>query len=162
MLSTMLNVEELVIAGDGLVRRTEPLASIRQLRRAVARNAGARGNRSLRAAFDLVRPRTDSARETITRLTLVRAGLPEPEVNGLLTAAGERERFGDLVFRRWRVVVEYEGVDHQQSRSVYLADLGRFAELAARWTFIRLAKEHTPPEVVALVTAALVNAGWRP
>lgn len=161
-LAPLLSVEELVIAGDGLLARRDPMATIGQLRRAVARNAGCRGNKALSSAFGLLRPGTDSARETRLRLDVIDAGLPEPEVNGLLTDPGERERFGDLVFRRWRVVAEYEGSHHQQSREAYLSDIDRFEHLAARWTFVRIAKEHTRAEAIARIRRALVAAGWRP
>jgi len=161
-LASILTLDELVVAGDGLLNRQHPLATSGQLRRAVARNAGQRGNRTLRAAFDQVRPGTDSERETVLRLLLVRGGLPEPEVNGLLTEPGERERFGDLVYRTWKVVVEYEGLHHQASRHAYLGDIHRFEDLASRWRFVRIAKEHSPAETLARVGAALRAAGWRP
>jgi hypothetical protein len=161
-LSSQLSVDELIIAGDGLVCRQDPLATMAQLRRAVALNAGRRGNLSLRAAFEQVRPRTDSQRETTLRLLIVRAGLPEPEVNGRLTPDGERERFGDLVFRPWRVVLEYEGIHHQLSREAYLDDIDRFGELSPLWRFVRVAKEHTPADILSRTTAALREAGWRP
>lgn len=162
MLSSQLTLDELIVAGDGLVCRSDPLATVPQLRRAVARNAGRRGNLSLRAAFEQVRPRTDSPRETSLRLLVVRAGLPEPEVNGRLNEEGGRERLGDLVFRRWHVVLEYEGAHHQQSRLAYLDDIDRYGELAARWRFVRVTKEHTPDQIVLRTTAALRAAGWRP
>lgn len=162
MLSSQLSVDELVIAGDGLVCRRDPLATMAQLRRALAVNAGRRGNLSLRAAFEQVRPRTDSQRETTLRLLVVRAGLPEPEVNGRLTSDEERERYGDLVFRPWRVVLEYEGVQHQQSRAAYLDDIDRFDVLSPRWRFVRVTKEHSAEQIVRRTTAALRDAGWRP
>lgn len=157
-LSSLLSLDELVVAGDGLVSRTDPLATMRMLRRAVALNAGRRGNRRLRAALDLVRPGSDSPRETRLRLCLIRAGLPEPEVNGLLTEHGEPERFGDLVYRAERVVVEYEGAHHQRSRLAYLGDIERFETLAARWTFVRVTREHSDAEVVARVRRALASS----
>lgn len=162
MLSSQLSLDELIIAGDGLVCRRDPPATMAQLHRAVALNAGRRGNQTLRAAFEQVRPRTDSQRETALRLLVVRAGLPEPEVNGRLTGEGERERRGDLVFRQWRVVLEYEGLHHQQSRAAYLDDIDRFGDLSSRWRFIRVAKEHTPEHILLRTTSALREAGWRP
>lgn len=162
MLATRLDVGELVVAGDGLICRRDPLATLAQLRRAVARNAGRRGNRALRAAFGLLRPGTDSARETDLRLAIVVAGLPEPEVDVRVSAAGARERRGDLVFVRWRVLVEYEGIHHQSSREAYLSDIDRFEELAGEWRIVRVTKEHAIPEVIARITRALLANGWRP
>lgn len=162
MLASQLSVDELIVAGDGLVCRRDPLATMAQLRRAVALNAGRRGNLSLRAAFEQVRPRTDSQRETTLRLLIVRGGLPEPEVNGRLTPDGERERLGDLVFRLWHVVLEYEGIHHQQSREAYLDDIDRFGELSPIWRFVRVTKEHSPEQILRRTTAALRAAGWCP
>ena len=51
--------------------------------------------------------------ETRARLMFVRAGFPEPEVNGPLTNhEGEWLAEGDLVWRRQRVVGEYQGEPH--------------------------------------------------
>lgn len=158
MLSGSLTLEQLVVAGDGLLARRDPLATLPVLRRMVDLDAGRRGAVRLRAALDLMRPLTDSARETSLRLLLRNAGLPEPEVNGLLTDPGVPPRYGDLVFRPQRVVVEYEGIHHQQSRETYLSDIRRFSELSDRWTFVRVTKEHSPHQIVALVCAALRRA----
>lgn len=161
MLSARFGVDALVVAGDGLLARRHPLATLPQLRRAVARNAGMRGNARLRAALERVRAGTDSARETWLRCLLVDAGLPEPEVNAVVSAPGRRLRFGDLVYRAWRVLVEYEGVHHQASRAGYLDDIDRFDELSG-WRIVRIAQEHSAADAVARVSRALVEAGWRP
>ena len=51
--------------------------------------------------------------ETRARLMFVDAGFPEPEVNAPLTdAAGEWLAEGDLVWRRQRLVGEYQGEHH--------------------------------------------------
>jgi hypothetical protein len=162
MLSARLSILELVIAGDGLLARRRPVATRAQLHRAVARNAGLRGNRRLRAAFERVREGTDSSRETWLRCVLVDGGLPEPEVNATVSAPGSPLRLGDLVYPSWGVIVEYEGVHHQASRGDYLADIERFEQLADGWRFVRVTKEHTPADAVAKVARALLAAGWRP
>lgn len=161
-LAPLLGREELVIAADGLLSRNSPTATRGQLLRALARNSGRRGNAALRAAFDDVREGTDSARETMLRLDVVGAGLPHPEVNGILTRPGEPIRYGDLVFRRWRVVAEYEGVHHQEDRLAYLSDLERFEMLGSAWSFVRVTKEHGRAGAVRRIEAALRAAGWHP
>ena len=45
--------------------------------------------------------------------------------------ADETVVIGDLVYKKWRVVVEYEGSHHQQDRQQYVADLGRYALMRA-------------------------------
>jgi len=161
-LASILGRDELVIAGDGLLSRDSPTATRAQLRRALARNAGRRGNAALRAAFEDVREGTDSARETTLRLDVLRAGLPHPEVNGILTRPGEPRRYGDLVFRPWGVVAEYEGLHHQQDRRAYLSDIERFGMLGSEWSFVRVTKEDGRDGAVRRIDAALRAAGWRP
>lgn len=163
MLAGFLNVMELVVAGDGLICRTRPRATEAQLRRAVARNVGRRGNAKLRAAFNQLRAGTDSARETWLRLVLIAAGLPEPRVNEVISLPGDPVRYGDLVYPEWKVVVEYEGIHHQTSREVYLADIDRFEQvLPDGWRVVRIAKEHSANDAARRVRAALSAAGWRP
>lgn len=159
-LSTCLDLEELVVAGDGLVGRSGALVSLAQLRRSLARHAGRRGNATLRCAFEKVREGTDSARETRTRLAIVAAGLPEPTVNPVVSRDGERRRLGDLAYVEWRVLVEYEGIHHQSSRAAYLADIARFEQLErAGWRIVRITKEDTPATIASRVRAALRAAG---
>ena len=65
--------------------------------------------------------------ESETRAVLGFAGLPAPAVNRTLRLAEDRTLIGDLVYERWRVVVEYEGAHHQEERTQYVSDLGRYA-----------------------------------
>ena len=44
-------------------------------------------------------------------------------------AADDQTRIGDLVYRRWGVVVEYEGEHHQVDRAQYVKDIDRYASL---------------------------------
>src|SRR3954452_15222850 len=59
-LAAMLTVTELVIAGDGLMRRQAPLCVPRSLADALVAAGGRPGVGKLRTAAELVRPRTDS------------------------------------------------------------------------------------------------------
>lgn len=71
--------------------------------------------------------RSRSLKESETRAVLRFAGLPCPEPNARLPLAGDAVALGDLVFRPWNVVVEYEGAHHQEDRAQYSADLDRYA-----------------------------------
>ena len=76
-----------------------------------------RGAVALRQALTLVRPGVRSPMETRARLMFVGAGFPEPEVNAPLTdSAGEWLAEGDLVWRRQRLVGEYQGEHHADRR----------------------------------------------
>jgi hypothetical protein len=135
--ATLLRLDDLVIMGDGLVRRKEPVAQLHQLERAVHALGAARGSVRLRAALELLRSGTDSAMETVTRLLLARAGFPEPEVNGP-AEAGRHTFHGDLVYRAERVIVEYDGEVHREEET-YFGDIRRLdALMEAGWRVIRV------------------------
>jgi hypothetical protein len=164
-LSAQLSVDDLVAMGDGLVRRNQPLASMDQLRDAVAQYSG-RGCRRLRQALELTRPGTDSARETLLRLIVLRTGFPEPEVNGvILNTYGAEIGHGDLVFREYRTILEYEGRQHSQNARQFSIDISRLDELMEeRWRVIRvdaalLARRST---LTAKIDTALRASGWSP
>lgn len=124
--------EWLVAAGDFLISgtrlrggiRTPPLATPRQLVRSVARHGARRGARALDRALPLLRAPVDSPKETLLRLGLVDAGLPEPAVQPpIRTAAGTRHP--DLGYLRQRVLLEYLGDVHRTDRRRWLEDLTR-------------------------------------
>ena len=164
-LSTEFGLDDLVAMGDGLVSRKHPATTIESLREAVDAYKG-RGSRTLRTAMELVRPGTDSARETALRLVVVRAGLPEPEPNGrILNEYGAVIAHGDLVFRKYRTILEYEGRQHAESDRQFSIDISRLDELMEDdWRVIRvdkylLARRAT---LIAKVTGALRKGGWTP
>ena len=69
-----------------------------------------------------------SLKESETRGVLEFSGLPRPEVNKQLPLDdGDLVVIGDLFYRRWRTVVEYEGSQHQEDRSQYVSDIDRYA-----------------------------------
>ena len=165
-LSTVLELDALIEAGDALVRRKHPLATMAELRAGVSHYAGQRGAKKLREALTQVRPRTDSAKETATRLVIVRAGLPEPEVNGeIFDRLGRKIATGDLVFRRYKVLVEYDGEQHRTDEEQYHWDVDRLdAIMEAGWRVIRINKSHlrmSPSPALRKITTALAAAGWR-
>lgn len=106
-----VTVDELVVVGDAVVRRT----GLDALHRTVLAYAGRAGSRRMRAAAALVRERVDSPQETRTRLLLVHAGIPEPEVN----LPAHADDGSGWLFRpdmRWlevKVALEYDGRDHE-------------------------------------------------
>jgi hypothetical protein len=127
-----LPLEWLVAAGDFLISgtrlrggaRTAPLATMDQLIRSVSRHGSGRGARVLDRALPLLRAPVDSPRETLLRLGLIRAGLPEPVVQpGIRTTAGIRHP--DLGYLRERVLLEYLGDVHRSDRRRWLDDLTR-------------------------------------
>ena len=158
--ATQLDLVDLVAAGDWLVkqRRTTP-ASLRDY----VIEARGRGSALARRAADLVRERVDSVRETRLRLVLVLAGLPEPECN--ISLGSEQWFIGkvDLVYQKYRVLLEYEGSQHQKDRKQWNVDIGRYEEFTAEgYAVIRVSSERMryPRLLVSGVYAALEERGY--
>lgn len=161
-LAPILSLEELVAAGDSLIRRQDPVSELDDLVRAI--RPGERGAPHARRATRLLRAGTDSAKETELRLLLGRAGIPEPEVNGEIVTSTGFSTPGDLVFREWKVLSEYDGKQHRVSKKQFERDVLRLEELARDdWTVIRILDVHLedPYSVVERVAGALRDNGWR-
>ncbi len=155
-----LDLVELVTAGDHLVRQglTTPLALVE-----AARQHRGRGSILARRAAALVRERVDSPQETELRLCLVLAGLPEPACN--LVVGDDREAVGraDLVYRRLRVLLEYEGDQHRRDLRQWNRDIERQEQLEATdWRTVRITAERMrrPHSVVSRVLQVLRTAGY--
>jgi len=120
-LGTVLGHDDLVAAGDYLVRipriqepgECRPFARPDDLAAVAAAHRGP-GTRALRAAAALVREGADSRRETLLRLLLLRAGLPEPELNQeIFGSSGDSLGYADILYRKQGVIVEYDGDQHR-------------------------------------------------
>lgn len=161
----LLGVDELVAMGDGLVARRGPVAELHELRDAVRAQAGRRGSRRLRLALPLIRSGADSARETLLRLTVVRAGFPEPEVNSPLTNRhGVVIAHGDLVWPRYRLVLEYEGRHHMEDPVQFGIDIRRLNDIAAEDHRVIRVDKHLLRDrraLVAMIADGLRKGGWR-
>jgi hypothetical protein len=163
----LLSIDELVIAGDHIVGGRYPQKTPEQLRQAAEMMKGARGFRALASAVELVRPGSESPRETELRLLLVRGGLPEPELN--VDVFGSDGRFigrGDLLYRASKVLVEYDGSQHADDRRQFHRDVDRLEDFAADgWRVVRVLTEHMNgkrADIVARVHRALTVQGWHP
>lgn len=107
-LAPALALDDLVVLGDAVARR---LGSVEPLAAVVGRRVP--GVRRAREALTWVRVGSASPMETRSRVLVVRAGLPEPELN--VTVHDDDGGWlgeGDLVWREARVVGEYQGSHH--------------------------------------------------
>lgn len=166
-MASQLTVDELVVLGDALVRRQRPLATLSGLESAVAAFAGARGRVALVQALPMVRGGTDSAAETELRLAILRSALPEPEVNTTIyDSNGLAIARGDLVFRQYKVVAEYDGEHHRLDRRHYVNDVDREERLVeAGWRIVHFNRSHRAERQTAALAAlrrALCARGWNP
>lgn len=176
-LGRFLSVDELVVAGDHLVRergasgrrkrsRLPPLCSIEDLGTALAATRH-HGARSLRAALPQIRVGAESPKETELRLAIVRAGLPEPKLNLEL-----RDRLGrfvarlDLAYPEYRAAFEYDGRQHATDIIQFAKDVDRVHAITRLgWSHERFLAHHLhdgADTAVKRVRERLLAAGWRP
>ena len=173
-LASVLSLPDLVAAGDALVlqpvfddwRDERPWVSLGHLSDRVD-GFGGRGKVAAAAALRLIRPGAESRPETLVRLAIIEAGLPEPEVNvEIRDAAGRFIGRGDMVYRRWRVVVEYDGDHHRTTTAQFDRDVVRLEGFAAAgWTVVRVVGRSffgDKDGCIARVRRALLARGWRP
>lgn len=173
-LGMALSEPDLVAVGDALVLEPvipaagppRPRATIDALRTRVALDR-VRGKRRAAKALGRIRPGAGSRPESLLRLLVVKAGCPEPELNVRLF-----DRFGaelarvDLLFREFRVIVEYDGDRHRTDTRQFDRVLGRLDDLAALgWRVVRVGARslfRDPQDAVNRVQRALVEGGWVP
>lgn len=170
LLARTLDLDALIVVADALMaprdrypqlRFARPAATPERFAAALVAWGGAPGAVRLRAALDEARPGVDSPMETPTRCMLVRAGLPEPEINGEIFAGGVLVAQPDLLYRDARVAIEYDGEQHYLDPRQRAHDLERDERLRALgWTVIRLSATMLarPWRVVERVRAALAAA----
>jgi hypothetical protein len=164
--ATIWRLDDLVAAGDYLVSGDRPLATVRELRAEIEEMGDVRGG-ILRRAVVFIRPGVRSPRETKLRLRIVRAGLPEPDINWVLRdSGGRRVAELDLAYPVWRVAAEYDGRVHADDPAQFAKDADRWDRIRAEgWDHVRILNHHmrgTGDQAVRKVRDALIGAGWRP
>lgn len=127
-----LSLEERVVLGDATVNEESSGIPLADLTEAVTRRARETGVRALREALPLVRTHSLSRRESLVRLAMHRRGLPEPELNvDVLDGLGGWLARPDFVWRRQRVIAEYDGEQHRQDLRQWRRDHVIRADLVA-------------------------------
>lgn len=133
---------DLVAAGDALLpaARRDGVATVRDLQQAARRHRGKRGMRTTRAALGLLREGVASRPESLLRLLLVSAGLPEPAIATPVGVGRGLVLHPDLAYPMQRIAIEYEGDGHRTDRFQWERDIRR-RELFedAGWRVIRVA-----------------------
>lgn len=166
-----LSLFDLVAVGDYLVRVNRAgygrpnagvpaLTTVAEMQHVLALGRW-EGMVRLRQALTLIREDSWSPRETTTRLTLVLAGLPEPELNrDVFDKSGCFLACLDLAFVDYKVAVEYQGELHAGS---YAEDVERIERLRAEgWIVLQVTRTlaRQPRALVERVAAALRERGW--
>lgn len=159
------DLDSLIIAADSLILPRRRLLTIAELRQEIA-EAGDVAGRLLSRAIGAAREGAETAEETRLRLLLVRAGLPEPDLNIDLRHHGHFVARLDLAYPRYRVAVEHDGRVHAEDAAQFAKDADRWDAIReAGWTHVRILSHHMRPDpqvAVDKAARALFDAGWRP
>ncbi|WP_454043494.1 hypothetical protein [Cellulosimicrobium sp. Marseille-Q8652] len=158
-LAHALSPEDLVVLADAMTRRRDAATTVHELRRLMDATYKMRGIVRCREAIDLVRAGTDSSMETRTRLILVQAGLPCPQVNvPALDGAGRFLALPDLSYPELRVAIEYDGDIHRTDPATWRRDVERRQRLEdAGWIIVTATADdviRNPERLVRRVRAA--------
>lgn len=158
------NVDDLIAAGDFLIHPRNALATIEDLWNELDEAGDVRGR--LKRALPEIREGAESAQETALRLAIIRAGLPEPELNWCLyDHSGRFVARLDLAYPEYRVASEYDGRQHAEAEQ-FARDADRWESIRVLdWQLVRILSHHLRPDpqiAVDKVASALIAAGWRP
>ncbi|HZK58312.1 MAG TPA: hypothetical protein VFC59_00375 [Cryobacterium sp.] len=163
-LAARLSLLELVAVGDYLVRWEHPLTTLDELTDVVTRYSRRRGLALARAALPLLRTRSESPRESVLRVIIVLAGLPEPECNfNILDPLGRFLARGDLAYPEFKLLLEYQGDHHRTDRAQWRRDIRRVGRVEDHgWQMLQFTDDdlRNPVELVARIERRLRSRGW--
>lgn len=167
-LASILDEEDLLAAGDNILwrkRRHGHRASASSLAAALERFSGRRGRGRLENLVPLMTGRADSAPESMMRLRLVRAGLPEMLVNEEICAAsGAFIATPDLQLPQYKMALDYEGDHHRTDPAQWRKDLARVPRLQDEgWHHTRISGGDLADsaELLTRLRRVLMQRGWR-
>lgn len=169
-LARVLPLHDLVSMGDELIRmprvdfegRTQPYDTMAGLRVLVGRHPNLQGIVRAREALDLMRVGADSAPESLLRLAIANAGLPEPELQVRLRARDERSPSADLGYRHRRLAIQYDGGHHLSDAQAFSDRRRDKAFESAGWTVLVFDRDDSADDfgrAVEGIKRALRN-GW--
>ena len=169
-LAGLLSLQDLVIAGDFLLRRRDPLSTPEAMDAFLARKHGGAGYPTVMKAQALIRANTDSPKETELRLLLTGAGLPEPAINvPMFDETGGWVQDPDMSYEEFRIAIQYDGGHHatpaQRRSDIYRDESAR----GLGWIVLVLTQldlgplvPGMEPSAITKVRAALAKRGWKP
>lgn len=160
-IATKVSLVELIQAADWMIH--QKLTTLEALTEyAMARHLD--GVLRMRRALAYVREGAESPMETLIRLMIVFSRLPEPKCNKkILDASGRSLARGDLIYFRWKVLVEYDGIHHERDPRQRQKDRERRETLEANgWRVIVITAEdlRDKGKIVWRVFVALKARGY--
>ena len=161
-LGAVLGVPDLVAVGDVVLRRG--LATKDELAAVVGWAGRRRGVRTARRARELLDARGRSPQESRLRARICLSPLPDPEPNAVVhDRHGGFLAEGDLVWRAYRVLVEYDGAVHLDERQRRKDAVRRNQLAQAGWlVLVYTADVHArhPDRILHEIRTALMSRGW--
>lgn len=165
-----LTVDQLVILLDAVISTStgypgfgaivgRPMVTLDEVRTRLAAWGRFPGNGRVRAALPSVRDGVESPKETETRLAIVHAGLPEPQVQFVVRDGSRFVARVDLAYPDLRIAIEYEGDGHRTSKDQWRRDIARQRDLErCGWIVIRLTEDdlRNPQEFLDTLRRALL------
>lgn len=168
--ATQLSRPDLVALADAMLLRAESEGRPDPMLAALAFGTRRPGYARLARAAPLRRSGVRSRAETLLRLMIASAGLPEPVVaHPVLSTERSPERWraeADLAWPSFGVLVEYEGDEHRTSRRRFATDVRRFDRYTDEgWRAVRATRADVfeqPSELMGRLERRLRDGGWRP
>ena len=168
--ATQLSRPDLVALADAMLLRAESEGRPDPMLAALAFGTRRPGYARLVRAAPLRRSGVRSRAETLLRLMIASAGLPEPVVaHPVLSTERSTERWraeADLAWPSFGVLVEYEGDEHRTSRRRFATDIRRFDRYTDEgWRAVRATRADVfeqPRELMGRLERRLRDGGWRP
>jgi len=160
-LAPFLEFDDLIAAGDRLFKWRDHLCTRAELATALTRMTQQAGIRKARAALRDIRENSNSPRETKLRLQALRAGFPEPELNGEIRLSNGKRTWGDLVYRNFGTLMEFDGAQHRTKERQWNRDVDRLNDLVDDgWLTTRVRKDSR--DHLQRLDRNLRRRGWKP
>ncbi|AWB91396.1 hypothetical protein [Aeromicrobium chenweiae] len=161
-LATTERLIDLIVIGDWMLRTGH--MSLESLGEFVRTSAWRPGAAEVLVVMPNLDARSCSPKESGTRSILAFAGLPTPEVNAEIhDSAGVLVGIGDLVYRRWKLLIEYEGRQHALDVSQFARDIDRYGGFRSiGWDYFQVTNERLarPRAMVLRVHGLLLRRGY--
>ncbi|MRJ76440.1 hypothetical protein GEV29_07825 [Aeromicrobium sp. SMF47] len=161
-LATTERLIDLIVIGDWML--ASGLLSLESLGEFVSSSTWRPGAAEALAVAARLDARSRSPKESETRALLVFSGLPVPEVNvEIHDSDGVLVGIGDLVYRRWKLLVEYEGRQHAFDDAQFARDIDRYGAFRSiGWDYCQVteARLARPRAMVLRVHDLLVKRGY--
>ncbi|QPZ39109.1 endonuclease domain-containing protein [Paramicrobacterium chengjingii] len=159
-LAAVLDVPDLVAAGDALIHHSSPRSTTRALAEAAGQYPTTRWRARRSEALTLFNDRAESPRESRLRVHLVRAGLPMPAVNPTVFYNGAFMGRVDMLYLEWALIIEYEGEQHLTDVRQWRKDIDRvndFADIGLRTIRATAADDRDPAVLIERIRAHIAT-----